>query len=238
MEGEDSDGTKYSDVTDLWAGLKKDSWYSKAQSYWEGQEANLNGVLGGFPETNGPDIRESQRFLDLVRRAEGDALRVGSVLDAGAGIGRVTSGFLLNAFQQVDLLEPNSRLLETARKEIKDPRAERFIESSLQDFEPEPGRYDVIWAQWVLLYLTDDDLNAFLGRCIKALRPGGWIFVKENVVLEGNWVVDKCDNSISRTDQQYKEVFKRAHLILKHELKQACWPSDLIPVKMYALRPE
>ena len=33
------------------------------------------------------------------------------------------------------------------------------------------ARYDVIWAQWVLLYLTDEDLVAFLQRCKKGLRP-------------------------------------------------------------------
>lgn len=27
----------------------------------------------------------------------------------------------------------------------------------LQDFDPEDGSYDVIWIQWALLYLTDDD---------------------------------------------------------------------------------
>lgn len=31
-------------------------------------------------------------------------------------------------------------------------------------------RYDVIWAQWVLLYLTDEDLVSFLQRCKKGLR--------------------------------------------------------------------
>ena len=30
-------------------------------------------------------------------------------------------------------------------------------------------RYDTIWAQWVLLYLTDDDLVSFFERCKKGL---------------------------------------------------------------------
>ena len=35
----------------------------------------------------------------------------------------------------------------------------------LQNFTPSQEAYDVIWIQWVLGHLTDDDLVAFLKRC-------------------------------------------------------------------------
>merc|ERR1719162_2093729 len=95
----------------------------------------------------------------------------------------------------------------------------------------------MIWAQWVLLYLPDDDLVAFLERCTAGLRRQGLICIKENVVLAGKWVLDKEDNSIARTDKQMKAIFEKAGLQLVHELQQTCWPTDLIPVMMYALRP-
>jgi len=31
----------------------------------------------------------------------------------------------------------------------------------LQGFRPEQGRYDVIWVQWALLYLTDGKKSVF-----------------------------------------------------------------------------
>ena len=57
----------------------------------------MDGVLGGFPETSEPDLRESRRprprralhgrrFLNLVSKRPGAARR--RVLDCGAGIGR------------------------------------------------------------------------------------------------------------------------------------------------------
>ena len=47
--------------------------------------------------------------------------------------------------------------------------------SSILDFESDAmwRRYDTIWAQWVLLYLTDDDLVLFLERCKKGLTRRG-----------------------------------------------------------------
>lgn len=240
-KGEDTDGKKYKDVGDMW---KKElsgedgrrSWYARATNYWEAREASVDGVLGGYAETSGPDLRESTRFLDLIKKGPSPP-KFGSALDCGAGIGRVTTGLLLNHFKQVDLVEPNERLLETARQDITDKRVKQFINSSLQEFHPEEGKYDVIWAQWVLLYLPDDDLCDFLQRCRKALTHGGMVCVKENVVLDGEWVVDKEDNSVSRTESQYKAIFERAGFNVQHELRQTCWPDHLIPVKMYALRP-
>lgn len=240
-KGEDSDGKKYKDVGDMWekelSGKEgRRSWYARATGYWEAREASVDGVLGGYPETSAPDLRESKRFLELIKKAP-KAPGFGHVLDCGAGIGRVTSGLLLHHFQQADLVEPNKRLLDQARKDLTDGRVKDFINSSLQEFQPTAGRYDVIWAQWVLLYLPDDDLHQFLVRCRKALKQGGIVCAKENVVIEGEWVVDKEDNSIARTDAQYKAIFERAGFSVDHELRQTCWPADLIPVKMYALRP-
>lgn len=37
----------------------------------------------------------------------------------------------------------------------KDHIAVRFIQCGLEAFEPEAGRYDIIWVQWALMYLTD-----------------------------------------------------------------------------------
>ena len=60
------------------------------------------------------------------------------------------------------------------------PRTLRYLYEPLQKWTPEAGHYDVIWCQWVLGHLTDDDLVAFFKRCAKGLAPGGLIFVKEN----------------------------------------------------------
>jgi AdoMet dependent proline di-methyltransferase len=34
-------------------------------------------------------------------------------------------------------------------------RAVNFFQMGLQEFTPQPQRYDVVWVQWALLYLTD-----------------------------------------------------------------------------------
>lgn len=38
----------------------------------------------------------------------------------------------------------------------------------------------MIWVQWVVGHLTDDDFVAFFQRCRKGLKPDGVIVLKEN----------------------------------------------------------
>ena len=73
----------------------------------------------------------------------------------------------------------------------------------LQEFEFE-HKYDVIWVQWVLCYLTDDDLIKFLHKCKANLvnQQSGMVFIKENVHDHG-FYVDKDDNSVVRSDKLF-----------------------------------
>ena len=41
--------------------------------------------------------------------------------------------------------------------------------------------YDLIWIQWVIGHLIDEDLINFLVKCKKHLSPSGVIFVKDNL---------------------------------------------------------
>jgi protein N-terminal methyltransferase len=35
----------------------------------------------------------------------------------------------------------------------------------LQDFCPEPGKYNIIWCQWVLSHINNNDLIKFFQNC-------------------------------------------------------------------------
>ncbi len=201
-------------------------------------------MLGGFEETSAPDLKASNKFLNQIKiLAEGKLpkkpnFKTGRALDCGAGMGRVTKGLLLKQFDEVDLVEPVGSLLNKAKTYVGTDKAVNFYEQPLQNFYPESCMYDCIWNQWVLLYLADDDLIAYLRRCAESLRENGIICVKENVVMEGQFVVDDEDNSITRTHAQYRKIFKDADLDLIIEQRQTDWPQDLFPVMMYALKPK
>merc|ERR1719341_713560 len=236
--GTDSDGREFNSIDEMWREQLKggdEKWYGKACKYWEDQEVSVNGVLGGFGDTSSADIRESKRLLEMFAKTPAGKLnQFEAALDTGAGIGRVSLGVLQPLFKHVDLMEPNTKMLEEARRSC---RLRDTFSTPLQHFSP-TGPYDLIWNQWCLLYLTDEHLMEYLKRCKKALRQNGVIIVKENVVIgDSGFVIDNEDNSITRNDTHYREIFDRVGLNITMAMRQTIWPSQLYPVMMYLLHP-
>ncbi len=226
------------------------NWYSVASEYWKRQEVSVEGVLGGFGRLSGTDVLGSQKFIDALEKKFPENFQKRVVLDCGAGIGRVTKEFLSTNFQVADLVEPCENLLQKAVEDLKDTKCARnFYLAPLQSFDPsnpplafkkvgEPGntKYDMIWCQWVLLYLTDADLVAFFRRCAESLENGGFICLKENVVLQGQSIVDHDDCSVTRNLNEYRVLAERAGLDVCLEMRQSVWPSEVYPVMMFALK--
>lgn len=107
-------------------------------------------------------------------------------------------------FGKVDMLESNSKFLEKASELLRDQSAfgECFC-YTLQTFPIPQKRYDIIWIQWVLCYLTDDDLVIFLQKIYQALKSSeGLIYIKENVLKEDN------ENATSEVDMDDCSVLR------------------------------
>lgn len=70
----------------------------------------------------------------------------------------------------------------------------------LEEWQPEDGaRYDLIWTQWCVGYLTDDELVRYLQRCKEALdSSAGVIVIKENLSTSGYDLFDDTDSSVTR----------------------------------------
>ncbi len=81
-----------------------------------------------------------------------------------------------------------------------------------------------------------DDLVAFFKRCHAGLKPGGVLFVKENVCKEG-FEVDEDDSSVTRSHEYMLQLFKQADLRLLYSGLQKNFPPQLYKVRMYALQP-
>jgi len=190
-------------------------------------------VLGGFAQISPLDIRDSKAFIAALQQC---GLRLGTAIDCGAGIGRITSQLLLPLFQTVDLVEQNPAYVAKAQELIKAaPNMRHFFTCGLQSFMPAAEEYDVIWIQWVIGHLPDDRLVDFLKRCRTGLKPDGFIVLKENVCKQG-FSFDDEDGSVTRSDKLFKRAFDRAGLQLAVEAVQKEFPRGLFPVRMYALR--
>ncbi|WRX27537.1 Alpha-N-methyltransferase NTM1 - like 3 [Theobroma cacao] len=102
--GSDSDGREFKNPQEMWReqigdadegdNHKKTQWYREGVAYWEGVEALVDGVLGGFGQVNEADVKGSEVFLNtlLHERFDGGGRNHHLVaLDCGSSIGRITN---------------------------------------------------------------------------------------------------------------------------------------------------
>ncbi|VVC92923.1 alpha N-terminal protein methyltransferase 1-like [Leptidea sinapis] len=211
--------------------------YDKSLEYWAEIPATLDGVLGGFGFISDVDISGSQQFLESLFLLE-KGPRKEIALDCGAGIGRISKNLLVPFFNRVDVIEPDKKFLSEILNYVgaDSYKIGALYQNSLQDFNPE-RKYDIIWNQWVLGYLKDDDLVKYLIKCRNALADNGIIIVKENVTSSGKVEADEVDSSITRPLKQFIQIFKSANLKRIKQCKQTNLPNGIYPVYMFALVP-
>ncbi|KAJ9131651.1 Alpha N-terminal protein methyltransferase 1 [Pleurostoma richardsiae] len=209
---------------------------SDGLQYWESISADVNGMLGGFPHISTIDLRGSQNFLAKLGIGIKEGLRVvGSALEGGAGIGRITEGLLLKVAEEVDVIEPVAKFTEALREKGS---VRSIFNVGLERWRPDEGaKYDLIWVQWCVGHLTDEQLVRFLKTCKGVLQPDGLIIVKENLSTSGKDLFDDVDSSVTRVDAKFQSLFKQAGLkIVKTEIQRG-FPRELFPVCMYAMKP-
>jgi len=205
----------------------------KGAKYWGKVDATLDGVLGGYGHVSPIDIRDSKRFIQSLPKSVGR----GRAVDLGAGIGRIAQGLLVPLFNKVDLVEQDAKYVNKAKEILaKETKMSEYHTVGLQDYQPEPGIYDVMWFQWVLGHLPDTDLIAMFKRCLKGIKKNGVIVVKENIA-RGGFVLDKEDMSVTRSETHFREIFKKAGMRIIKEAWQTKFPRELFQVKMFALVP-
>lgn len=214
--------------------------HAAAIAYWSSTPATVDGVLGGYPQVSRVDLQGSANFLAKLRRqskhfppSNGKLKRV---VDCGAGIGRITKGFLNKVAETVDIVEPVKAFTDQVKDE---PCVGEIYNVGLEQWHPEGnGTYDVVWNQWCVGQLTDEQLVAYLRRLPPALKEGGWIIVKENLSNQylGEDVYDETDSSVTRTDVKFRELFDQAGLRIVLTEQQKGFPKDLYQVRSYALQ--
>ena len=183
------------------------------------------------------DIEASVNFLKLLFKFKPAPGRL-RALDCGAGIGRVSKNLLMNEFKTVDLVEQDEKFCNKARETLcSSGHLGEIFNIGLQDFKDNGTKYDIIWSQWVLGHLRDDDLVEFFKTVRNVLDKNGIFVVKENFTKTNETVADEIDSSVTRPLSHFKKLVKQANLKVVKEARQTNFPKSLFPVYMIAMRP-
>lgn len=224
----------------------KINWYKKREAHWASKEPVLLSVLGGFEKSHLSDVKCSCELLNgLILTKQ---IKPEYALDLAAGIGRVTEFVLSNFFKEIDLVEKDKKFIEKCKvKFSSNNKIKNIYMDSLEKFKFE-RKYDLIWIQWCLENLEDEDLKPFLEKCYDNLNEDGIIIVKENLYNfegEGEEEEEEEDNyqfkysdldySKQRPDAFYINLFVKNKFKIKLHFLNPNWPEDMMPLCVYVL---
>ncbi|CAE7853964.1 pcif1 [Symbiodinium microadriaticum] len=236
-----------------WTSSVTDGWHARNMRFWLKEAATVDGMTGGG--VSDKDLVFNQQFMRKLARLRGNSKgRFQRALDVGAGIGRLAKGVFRTHCDHVDLLEPIEKHLQVARKDLDDTTwPGHFICGTLQDFQqPQQSLYDLVWCQWIFMYITDADVVKFLRRVsVELLAPAGTVVVKENVAQTrvGSYFDDETGElwrganggsrhsgpmSVLRTPQHYLKLFRESGLEVLLRRRQL-FSQDEMPMTLFVL---
>lgn len=72
-----------------------------------------------------------------------------------------------------------------------------------------PGSLDVVFTNWLMMYLSDDEVQSFAKQALSWLKPGGYLFIRESCFHpSGNMPRTSGNPTFYRDPSKYCELFQ------------------------------
>ncbi|KAL0415745.1 UNVERIFIED_CONTAM: Phosphoethanolamine N-methyltransferase 1 [Sesamum latifolium] len=177
------------------------------KSYWM-HSVDLT-VEAMMLDSNACDLDKEERpeVLSLLPTYEGK-----SVLELGAGIGRFTGELAKKAGELValDFIESVIKKNETINGHNKNVKF-MCADVTSPDLNFPEGSLDLIFSNWLLMYLADKEVEDLAQRMVKWLKVGGYIFFRESCFHQSGDHKRKSNPTHYREPRYYTKVFKECH---------------------------
>ena len=170
--------------------------------FWQEKPATVGGML---LQDDVPGLGQAERAEIL---AQLPPLEGKDVLELGAGIGRYTS-YLVTAARHVTAVDFVERFLVQNRQTTAAFDNVTYHCANVLDLEFEAESFDLVFWNWLLMYLGDSDLAVLRDKVHSWMRAGGVLFFRESC-YPGNAGKPPSPNNPAtyRHAEQYTNLFK------------------------------
>ncbi|ELU02022.1 hypothetical protein CAPTEDRAFT_91785 [Capitella teleta] len=120
------------------------------------------------------ELMEREEILGMI-----DDFTGLDVLELGAGIGRYTSHFASKAksVRAVDFMESFTSENQARNGHLKNVN---ITQADVTQLEIEEESFDLIFSNWLMMYLTEVEVLDLFAKMLKWLRPGGKLYFRES----------------------------------------------------------
>ncbi|XP_020105681.1 phosphoethanolamine N-methyltransferase 1-like [Ananas comosus] len=183
------------------------------KTYWLEHSKELT-VEAMMLDSRASDLDKEERpeVLSLLPPYNGK-----SVLELGAGIGRFTGDLAKEAGHvlALDFIEDVIKKNESINGHHKNAS---FLcaDVTSPNLKINEESVDLIFSNWLLMYLADDEVVKLAERMVKWLQVGGYIFFRESCFHQSGDSKRKVNPTHYREPRFYTKVFKECHTYDEH----------------------
>lgn len=214
--------------------------------FWESHSHNAS-IEEMMLDTNASLISQEElpEVMALLPELKGK-----KVLELGGGIGRFTSQIATQSSHvtTVDFMES---FIQKNRDLNKDHNNIEFITADVTKLEMEKGSFDVIFSNWLLMYLSDEEVRQLAMKMLTWLKEGGFLFFRESCLHQSGNAKRQFNPSKYRSPELYNNLFQsvsvpgtgkmpwgfdvcfsqslQSYIKLKNNRNQICWLMEKTP---------
>lgn len=172
------------------------------KSYWI-EHSSTTDIESMMLDTNAQVLHELE-VPEILERAP--SMQDKDVLEIAAGIGRFTSliGKQAKTVTAVEFIEDFHKANVTSNGHLDNVT---FLCQDVVNFEATPHSFDVIFSNWLFMYLGDEEVEKFAQKAIRWLRPGGHLFFRESCFKQSGDVKRSSNPTHYRHPAFYIGVF-------------------------------
>ncbi|XP_040998869.1 phosphoethanolamine N-methyltransferase 1-like [Juglans microcarpa x Juglans regia] len=178
--------------------------------YWIENSADLS-VEAMMLDSKASDLDKEERpeVLSLLPPYEGKR-----VLELGAGIGRFTGELAKKAGQllALDFIESVIKKNESINGHHKNVKF-MCADVTSPDLKISDESVDLIFSNWLLMYLSDKEVEDLAERMVKWLKVGGFLFFRESCFHQSGDSKRKYNPTHYREPRFYTKLFKECHML-------------------------
>ncbi|BFG33185.1 hypothetical protein CerSpe_194590 [Prunus speciosa] len=179
------------------------------KNYWMEHSADLT-IEAMMLDSKASDLDKEERpeVLSILPPYEGK-----SVLELGAGIGRFTGELAQKAGQLValDFIDSVIKKNESTNGHHKNVKF-MCADVTSPDLKISEESVDMIFSNWLLMYLSDKEVENLVERMMGWLKVGGYIFFRESCFHQSGDSKRKSNPTHYREPRFYTKVFKECHM--------------------------
>ncbi|KTF89465.1 hypothetical protein cypCar_00013283 [Cyprinus carpio] len=175
-------------------------------------------------DTNAQELTQHElpEILSLLPSLAGS-----DVLELGAGIGRFTR-HLIGKARHVTAVDFMEKFVEKNKKDNSHLGNAEFIQADVTKLDFPKHSFDVVFSNWLLMYLSDQELKLLAEKFLMWLRPGGHLFFRESCFHQSGDCKRDFNPTHYRSPAYYNHLMTSLLLDESDQTEKKCYGFDMV----------